>query len=99
MPICTKCKNKWSWKQTVKKTATLNPEMSCPHCGEKQYQSKKSKALIPFFGLLPLLPLLIQAFFDVSVIILLSLIPLLIVIVFVLYPFLIKLSSEEEFPF
>ena len=99
MPICTSCKNKWSWKQTVKKTTTLNPEMSCPYCGEKQYQSKRSKTTAPFLGLIVLLPLLIQSFFDVPVVILLSLIPLLAVIVFILYPFLIELSSEEEFLF
>ena len=99
MPICENCNNKWSWKQTVKKTMTLNPEMSCPYCGGKQYQSKISKKKAPFLGLIVLLPLLIQAFFDVPVVILLSLIPILAGIVFIFYPFLIELSSKEEFPF
>lgn len=99
MPICTDCNQKWNWKQTVKKTMTLNPEMSCPHCGAKQYQSKSSKTKAPFLGLIALLPLFINTFFNVPVVILLSLIPVLAVIVFILYPFLIKLSSKEEFLF
>ena len=99
MPICTNCKNKWSWKQTVKKMTSLNPEMSCPYCGEKQYQSKKSKKIVPFLGLIVLFPLLIQAYFDVSAIILLSLTPLLAVLIFIIYPFFIELSSKEELPF
>ena len=99
MPICNICNNKWSWKQTVKKTMTLSPEMSCPYCEEKQYQSKKSKARAPFLSLIILLPLLIQAFFDVSGVILLSLIPLLAIIILLLYPFLVELSNKEEFPF
>lgn len=78
---------------------TLNSEMSCPYCDEKQYQSKSSKTKTPFLGLLVLLPLLIQAFFDVPVAILLSLIPILAVIVFIVYPFLIKLSNKEEVSF
>jgi|SRR5690625_1970986 len=99
MPSCSNCNEKWSWKQTVKKTMTLNPEMSCPHCGAKQYQSKSTKTKAPFWGLIVLLPLLIQTFFNVPVVILLSLIPVLAVIVFILYPFLIELSSKEDFLF
>lgn len=99
MPVCENCHTKWSWKQTIKKTTTLNPEMTCPHCGEKQYQSKGSKAKAPLFSLIGLLPLLIQTFFDVPAAILLSLIPTLAVIIFLFYPFLVELSSKEEFLF
>ena len=99
MPICKICNNKWSWRQTVKKTMTLNPKMSCPYCEGKQYQSKKSKMKAPFLSLIVLFPLLIQAFFDVPSAVLFSLIPCLVVIVFILYPFLVELSSKEEFPF
>ncbi len=96
MPICKNCNQKWSWKQTVKKMTTLNSEMTCPYCGEKQYQSKKSKAIAPFLGLIILLPLLIQFFIDLPIVITLSLIPILAGIIFVIYPFAMKLSNEEE---
>src|SRR5699024_9941211 len=99
MPTCKNCNNKWSWKQTIKKTMTLYPEMSCPCCEEKQYQSKKSKTKVPFLSLIILLPLLIRAFFDVPGAVLLSLIPVLAIIIILIYPFLIELSSREEFPF
>jgi len=99
MPICNICNHKWSWLQTAKKMMTWSPEMSCPYCEEKQYQSKKSKVKAPFLSLLILLPFLIQAFFDVSGAVLLSLIPVLAVIIFLLYPFLVELSNKEEYPF
>ncbi len=98
MPICTNCKNKWSWKQTVKKITTLNHEMFCPYCGEKQYRSNTSKNIIPFIVPIMLLPVFIKIFFDVPIVILFSLIPLLAVIIFILFPFSIKLSSEKELP-
>ena len=97
MPTCENCNNKWSWKQTIKKTTTLNPAMTCPHCDEKQYQTKKSRVKISFLTSIVLLPLLIQIFFDMPDSILLSLFPVLLVIVLVLYPFLVKLSNGEEY--
>ena len=99
MPICEKCNHRWSWKQTIKKISKLYSEMTCPYCGEKQYQTKRSKTKAPFLSLIVLLPLLIQAFFDVPVAILLSLIPALAVITFLLYPFLVEVSNKEEFLF
>lgn len=97
MPTCENCNNKWSWKQTIKKTTTLNPAMTCPHCKEKQYQTKKSRVKISFLTSIVLVPLLIQIFFDMPDSILLSLFPVLLVIVLVLYPFLVKLSNNEEY--
>lgn len=99
MPICKNCNNKWSWKQTIKRSSSFKREMICPYCGEKQYQSKKSQAIAPFSSLVVLLPLFIQSFFDVSVGILLGLIPILAATVFMMYPFFIKLSSKEEYFF
>lgn len=97
MPICKNCANKWTWKQTVKKTTTLNPEMICPYCGEKQYQSRNSKAVAPFLSLVVLLPLLVNILFDVPAAILLGLLPIIAVIIFLVYPFTVKLSCEEEY--
>lgn len=97
MPTCENCSNKWNWKQTIKKTTTLNPAMTCPYCGGKQYQTQKSKGKIGMLTPIVLLPLLIQIFFDVPGVILLSLLPILFVLVVFLYPFLVKLSSKERY--
>lgn len=97
MPICDNCNHKWSWTQTVKKTTTLMPAMSCPYCGEKQYQTQKSKTKAGLFSLIILFPLLIQAFYNVSATILLSLIPILAIVIFLLFPFLVEISGEEEY--
>lgn len=97
MPICEDCNNKWSWKQTIKKTTTLNPTMICPYCGEKQYQTQSSKMKISFLTPIVLLPLLIQIFFNVSGAVLFGLFPVLLIIILLLYPFLMKLSSKEEY--
>lgn len=96
MPTCGNCHNEWSWKQTLKKTTTLDPAMSCPYCGEKQYQTQKSKTKISFLTLIVLLPLLLQIFFDLPRAILFSLFPILSIIVIVLLPSFIELSSREE---
>ncbi|MDS9473222.1 TIGR04104 family putative zinc finger protein [Sporosarcina pasteurii] len=97
MPVCENCKSKWSWKQTIKKTTTLNPAMACPNCREKQYQTQSSKNKVSLLTAIVLLPLLLRSFFDIPKIVLLSSIPLLAVIVLLLFPFLVKLSSEEEY--
>jgi len=97
MPICENCNHTWSWTQTIKKTTTLMPAMSCPYCGEKLYQTQKSKTKASLFSLIILIPLLIQAIFQVPGIILLSLIPIIGVIIFLLYPFWVELSCKEEY--
>ena len=71
--------------------------MTCPYCGEKQYQTQKSKTKIGLLTTIVLLPLVFQIFFDMPGAFLLSLFPILTVIVILLYPFLIKLSSREEY--
>jgi len=97
MPTCDNCHYKWNWKQTIKKTTTLNPVMTCPYCEGKQYQTQKSKTKIGFLTPVVLLPLLLQIFFDIPLAFLLSLLPIIAMIVFILLPFLIELSSREEY--
>ena len=96
MPTCENCHNKWNWKQTIKKTFTLDPGMTCPYCGETQYQTQKSKMKSGFFNTIILLPLLINTFLDIPGIVLLSLFPVLFVLIMSLYPFLVEISSREE---
>ncbi|WP_099157090.1 TIGR04104 family putative zinc finger protein [Virgibacillus ndiopensis] len=97
MPTCENCNNKWSWKQTIKKTTTLNPEMTCPYCGEKQYQTQKSKTKAAFLTPIIYLPLFTLIFFDIPGVNLFTLFLVLIIIVIFLYPFLVEISSKEEY--
>jgi len=95
MPTCQNCYNKWSWKQTFKKSFILIGGMTCPYCGEKQYPTarmRKRSTIIPF--IVPLI-LLGNLFFGPSYIILFSLLGL-IPLVFITYPFFVELSNEEE---
>lgn len=97
IPTCENCHNKWSWKQTIKKTFTLDPAMTCPYCGKKQYQTQKSKTKSSFFNAIILLPLLINAIFDLPGILLLSLFPVLFVLIMSFSPFFVEISSREEY--
>ncbi|MDR4889763.1 hypothetical protein RGU12_19910 [Fredinandcohnia sp. QZ13] len=51
MPTCQKCKNKWSWKQTFKKSFTFTNAMTCPYCGEKQYITARTRKISASFSL------------------------------------------------
>ncbi|WP_373893183.1 TIGR04104 family putative zinc finger protein [Virgibacillus sp. CBA3643] len=98
MPTCENCSNKWSWKQTVIKTTTLDPAMICPYCGEKQYQTQKSKnkgGLLT--GIVVFLMLLIANLFDMPLAGTLGLLPVLIAIILLIYPYLVELSSTEKY--
>lgn len=97
MPTCENCHSKWGWKQTVKKTFTLNPGMTCPYCGEKQYQTQKSKKVNAYLTPIVLIPLLLNIFFDIPRPILFGLFLILFVTTLLIFPFLIKLSSKEEY--
>jgi CXXC-20-CXXC protein len=59
LPVCVKCSEEWSYRQALKQSMK-NREMTCPHCGQKQYRTKKSvlkggllNLFIPFTVLVP----------------------------------------------
>jgi len=96
MPVCQKCDYKWRWKETVRKSFTLGPEIYCPHCDEKQYTSsatRKKTSMITFLAIAVVM--LSNMFFGPSLLFLLMLIAFT-VLIFVGYPFWLELSSEEE---
>jgi len=97
MPTCANCHSKWSWKQTVKKMFTLDTGMNCPYCGERQYQTGKSKKKAGILNFFVLLPLLLNIFFDIPAAILLSSFPVLFFLIMSLNPFLMNLSSKEKY--
>lgn len=95
MPTCQNCDREWSWKQTFKKMFTLGTAMECPHCGEKQYYTKRARKrsavvtlLTPFIILLNL--------FDISPYLLVGIYLVFGLSIMGIFPFLIELSSEEE---
>lgn len=99
MPVCKRCEKKWSWKQTIKYSVTLSVKMNCPHCGEVQYNTARSRKRSTIVGgILISTIMLCNIFFGPSYIflmMLISLIPLWIIV----FPFMMELSNEEEPPF
>lgn len=96
MPTCKNCHNKWSWKQTFKKSFTLIGGMTCPYCGKKQYltaRMRKRSTIIPF--IIISLIMLGNLLFGPSYVALFSLLGLL-PLVFIINPFFVELSNEEE---
>ncbi len=53
MPTCQHCHYEWSYKQTLKMSRTLDPAMPCPHCGTKQFLSKKARRKTSMLNFLP----------------------------------------------
>ncbi|XGA33041.1 hypothetical protein Vir3643_12975 [Virgibacillus sp. CBA3643] len=74
----------------MKKSFTLDPAMECPNCDKKQYVTPKSRMRSSLLNCIILLPLLINIFFDIPGIILLSLFPILFCVVMSVYPFFIS---------
>src|SRR5699024_8516819 len=54
MPICENCHNEWTWKETFKRSFTLDSKMRCPYCDKDQYITQKSKLKTFFFNMIVL---------------------------------------------
>lgn len=96
MPICQKCQQKWSWFETIKRSLTLDHKVTCPKCNETQYFTYQSKVRGASLNFLVLLPLLINLFFDIPSIIVLSLLPIMFILVVSIYPLIVTLDNERE---
>lgn len=97
MPTCQNCSKQWNWKQTIKKIIKLNPSMICPYCAVLQYRTQKSKTKTAILTPIILLPLLLNIFFDLSFAFLFSSSLFLFIVVILLSPFLVELTSKEKF--
>src|SRR5699024_12814691 len=99
MSTCQNCNNKWSWKQTFKKSSISFGGMTCPYCGKKQYQTKRSgKSITIIYFTIFYLIMLHNIFFVPSYLAFftfLGLIPLF----FIINLFFVYLSNEEELPY
>ncbi|QKY68806.1 TIGR04104 family putative zinc finger protein [Lentibacillus sp. CBA3610] len=96
MPTCENYNHKRGWKQTIKKTTTLDPALTCPYCGEKQYQTQKSKTKCALLTPVILLPLLLNLFFEPGIHVLISL-AVFFLLAMSLFPFLVEISNKEEY--
>lgn len=93
MPSCQNCGRKWSWKQTFKKSFTLDTGMICPYCEKKQSIAKGTRiktALFTFIAItLVTVGSLLYGPSIVFVYIMIGLIPFFLV----LYPFWVELRN------
>ncbi|KAB8138525.1 hypothetical protein F9U64_04435 [Gracilibacillus oryzae] len=95
MPVCQICHKTWSWKQTIKKSFTLDTGMNCPYCGEKQYVTTKTRKITALITFAVPVIMLVNLFFGASLVFLFLLIGV-VFLFFGTYPFYMKLSNEEE---
>ncbi|MHA6252485.1 TIGR04104 family putative zinc finger protein [Oceanobacillus sp. CAU 1775] len=92
MPVCQNCGKTWTWKQTMKTMF----RMRCPNCRAKQYQSAASRNKSFLFVLILILMIPIKVWFDLPLIVGISITAFLVMIILIVYPFFLKLSNEEE---
>ncbi|RPF53891.1 TIGR04104 family putative zinc finger protein [Aquisalibacillus elongatus] len=97
MPKCQNCDQQWSYKQTVKKSFTLDTGMPCPYCERKQYPTAKTRKKASLLNFVPLLSLLLPVFWnDISGWVVLGLLLGSSIFLMSVYPVMLKLSNEEE---
>ncbi len=95
MPICQNCKHYWSWKQTIKKTFTLDTGMNCPSCGKKQFLTSKSKKRSNVLVFLAPFIMLLDILFNIPSLITLGLLAFSFFFAVAISPFFIKLTNEN----
>uniref|UniRef100_UPI00403F128B TIGR04104 family putative zinc finger protein n=1 Tax=Oceanobacillus sp. FSL K6-3682 TaxID=2921503 RepID=UPI00403F128B len=98
MPTCQHCQHKWTWKQTMKSTTTIDTAYICPYCEEKQYATKKSRTKFYFLTFIPLIALLLNLF-NIPIWFIFSWLILGGIAVLSLFPAVLKLTNKEEFFF
>jgi len=92
MPICKNCGEKWTWKQTIKTLFRLK----CPHCYKRQYESASSRKRTSMISLIPLIALPINALLNLPWWMVGVLMLPMIAVIWIIYPYLIEISNEEE---
>jgi len=96
MPTCQNCHYEWTWSETFRKSFTLDSAMTCPHCGNKQYITKKSRKRSSLTTFIAPLILLLHIIFSFSPVVTIGLLISACIIIFISYPFIIQLSNEKE---
>ncbi|WP_110113058.1 TIGR04104 family putative zinc finger protein [Bacillus sp. CGMCC 1.16541] len=96
MPTCQHCQTKWTWTQTFKKSFTLTQKMTCPYCEKAQYLTKDSRVKNSILSFIPPVILLLTTSFGLPLKVAFSLLIGAAGCMFILYPFMVKLSNNEE---
>ncbi len=92
MPTCKNCGKKWTWKQTIKTLFRLK----CPHCHKRQYESASSRKRTAMIGLIPLIALPLNELLNLPWWMVGVLMLPMIAAIWIIYPFIIEISDEEE---
>ena len=92
MPVCNNCGKKWTWKQTIKTLFRL----TCPHCNKRQYESTSSRKRTSTISLIPLIALPINYLLNLPWWMVGVLMLPIIAVIWMISPYLIEVSNEEE---
>lgn len=53
MPKCIECKEKWTWKQSMRSIVTFSRFISCPYCTKKQMLTSMTRISILLLVFVP----------------------------------------------
>ncbi|TKI47558.1 hypothetical protein FC748_07810 [Lysinibacillus tabacifolii] len=53
MPKCIECKEKWTWKQSMRSIVTFSRFISCPYCAKKQMLTSMTRISILLLVFVP----------------------------------------------
>ncbi|SEJ28822.1 cxxc_20_cxxc protein [Bhargavaea ginsengi] len=96
MPVCATCCHQWSFKETMRAMYTLKPSMTCPNCRQEQHLTSVSRKRGAYMPFLILIPMLLNAFFDLNWLTLFGGMALIAAVFHLIYPQLIELTDKEE---
>lgn len=90
LPCCWNCRRKYQWKELFLR---IKP---CPSCGEKQYLTKESRFQTLLFA--PISSFLIFTLFllELSLIFMISIVILLLIVTYSIFPYLYRFTDREQ---
>ncbi|MFJ7920879.1 TIGR04104 family putative zinc finger protein [Lysinibacillus fusiformis] len=95
LPICIECGESWSEKE-ARKLYRKNGEIVCPHCGQKQYRTKKSMQLGGMLSMpIPLFIMLQHVFHNYFIGFIFFLVGVLIFL-YQVVPYVFKLQDKDS---
>lgn len=96
MPVCSKCRHEWSWKDSMKRVLWIEMGSKCPNCGELQYPTTKSRQRMLVPSVFVPIPIILYSIFDYPFMMGMLLILLLLAFQLVAMPFFVELTDEQE---
>lgn len=92
MPVCQHCHKKWTYTDTLKNMFRF----ICPYCNNKNYLSVKARKRGGYIYVVILPFLILNLYYDISLFIVTMIALLLVITNFLIHPFMVQLSKEEE---